>query len=72
MLDLRGVAKPPLFDGRPLSYADWRFRFLAVADLIDLAELMKAAERHPVIIDQNTMSTTLKQKSRLLYGILVQ
>eukprot|EP00972_Heterocapsa_arctica_P003864 575303-Heterocapsa_arctica.AAC.1 len=25
LLDLRGVAKPPLFDGRPLSYADWRF-----------------------------------------------
>eukprot|EP00972_Heterocapsa_arctica_P103478 15249597-Heterocapsa_arctica.AAC.1 len=29
MLDLRGVAKPPLFDGRPLSYADWRFTLLA-------------------------------------------
>eukprot|EP00972_Heterocapsa_arctica_P009696 1427992-Heterocapsa_arctica.AAC.1 len=33
---------------------------------------MKAAERHPVIIDQNTMASTLKQKSRLLYGILIQ
>eukprot|EP00972_Heterocapsa_arctica_P087955 12969572-Heterocapsa_arctica.AAC.1 len=33
---------------------------------------MKAAERHPVIIDQTTMASTLKQKSRLLYGILVQ
>eukprot|EP00972_Heterocapsa_arctica_P028137 4140001-Heterocapsa_arctica.AAC.1 len=33
---------------------------------------MRAAERHPGIIDQDAMSPTLKQKSRLLYGTLIQ
>eukprot|EP00972_Heterocapsa_arctica_P048199 7107287-Heterocapsa_arctica.AAC.1 len=33
---------------------------------------MRAAERHPVIIDQEATSPTLRQKSKLLYGILVQ
>eukprot|EP00972_Heterocapsa_arctica_P112043 16429602-Heterocapsa_arctica.AAC.1 len=23
--DLKGVARPPVFDGQPQSYADWRF-----------------------------------------------
>eukprot|EP00972_Heterocapsa_arctica_P058684 8652257-Heterocapsa_arctica.AAC.1 len=56
LLDLRGVAKPPIFDGNPQSYSDWRFRFLAVADLIDLADLMRAAEKFPAPISFEVMT----------------
>eukprot|EP00972_Heterocapsa_arctica_P048567 7158400-Heterocapsa_arctica.AAC.1 len=47
LLDLKGVARPPPFDGRVSSWGDWRFRILAVCDLLGLADLMQVAERNP-------------------------
>eukprot|EP00972_Heterocapsa_arctica_P079569 11725573-Heterocapsa_arctica.AAC.1 len=72
LLDLKGVARPPLFDGKPQSYSDWRFRFLAVADLLDLADPMRAAEKHPSTTTFDLMNAENKRKSKFLYGIFVQ
>eukprot|EP00972_Heterocapsa_arctica_P067932 10029270-Heterocapsa_arctica.AAC.1 len=37
LLDLKGVARPPLFSGAANAWGDWKFKILAIAELVDLA-----------------------------------
>eukprot|EP00972_Heterocapsa_arctica_P007833 1141302-Heterocapsa_arctica.AAC.1 len=36
LVDLKGVARPPPFSGKAVDWADFRFKFAAVADLLGL------------------------------------
>eukprot|EP00972_Heterocapsa_arctica_P010025 1473477-Heterocapsa_arctica.AAC.1 len=47
LLDLKGVARPPQFDGKTSAWGDWKFKILAIAELLDLAEFMELAEAQP-------------------------
>ncbi|CAE8609876.1 unnamed protein product [Polarella glacialis] len=42
MVDLKGVAKPPVFTGREADWSAWRFRFESAMALLDLDGVMKA------------------------------
>ena len=37
LLDLKGTARPPTFDGRDVSWPDFKFKFEATAELLHMA-----------------------------------
>ena len=71
LVDLRGIAQPPSFNGEEKAWADWRFRFQTVAALLSLHEVMQVAARHPRVIVSTELSEENVWKGRTLYGLLV-
>ena len=40
LVDIRGVAKPPIFSGREADWADFKFRLEAIAELLGCEDVM--------------------------------
>ena len=41
MIDLKGIAKLPEFDGTDAEWPDWKFRFEALIGLMGLSDIMR-------------------------------
>ena len=72
LVDLKGVAKPPTWDGREQAYQEWKFRFESVMALLDLEVGMKQAVDTGGQEALDTLSSMERGRSKLLYNILVQ
>ena len=69
LVDLRGIAQPPTFSGMPEDWGEFRFRFEAVAGLLNLDTMLQriAAQQ------QNAFLTPSERaQSKLTYNMLVQ
>ena len=69
LVDLRGIARPPTFSGMPEDWGEFRFRFEAVAGLLNLDTMLQriAAQQ------QNAFLTPSERaQSKLTYNMLVQ
>eukprot|EP00972_Heterocapsa_arctica_P034455 5073164-Heterocapsa_arctica.AAC.1 len=65
LVDLRGVASPPTFSGRPEDWSEFRFRFDSVGSLLGLEALLyKAAHTQEGELEDEQLS------SRFLYNLL--
>lgn len=72
LVDLKGVGRFPAFSGEEPEWPDWRFRFENCAELIDLGGGMRYAEKVTCEIDIDRLLPKYVQRTKLLYGILVQ
>ena len=72
MVDLRGFARPPEFKGVDSEWVDYRFKMLAVCELLELADLMRRAETYPQEIRLDETEPEVRRRSAVLYSILVQ
>ncbi len=72
LLDLKGVARPPTFNGEERSWPEFRFKFLSVMELMGAGAWMRAAAslRRPIAMSE--CSPEIAAKSRLLYMVLIQ
>ena len=43
LLDLKGVARPPTFNGEPAGWSEFHFRFMAMLDLLEMGDMAVAA-----------------------------
>ena len=44
LLDLKGTARPPTFDGRDVSWPDFKFKFEATAELLHMAVQLRESQ----------------------------
>ena len=73
LVDMRGVARPPTFNGASEAWGEFRFRLESLAGLLSLDVGMKKArtcslEELALEVDDEDEAT----RSRLLYNLLVQ
>ena len=72
LVDLKGVAKPPCFDGVPATWSDFKFKFVAVAELLGLGRNLAEAQRWPVKIQMEILRPDMREKGVFLFNLLVQ
>ena len=73
LADLRGICKPPMYDGRPSAFAEWKFRLRNFAALLNLDLALEWAEKHTLAdLDRVQFDPVDAAKDKLLYGLLVQ
>ena len=72
LLDLKGVARPPAYDGKAAGWQEWKFRICSVCDLLGLGVLMEQAQIYPTVISYGAMDDALQQRARFLYSMFVQ
>ena len=72
LVDLRGVAKPPVFSGKETEWADFRFRLESIAALLGCDRLMKISAD----MKEEPLHAMMLQKevdtSHFLYNLFVQ
>ncbi len=72
LLDLKGLAKVPIFDSKDEMWEEWKFRFEAVMDLVGVGDVMRLAAGLEREITLEEMNEENRHKARLLYQILLQ
>ena len=72
LLDLKGVARPPTFNGEPAGWSEFHFKFMAMLDLLEMGDMAVAAAGLNREITIQEMTTYYRVRARLLYAILVQ
>ena len=72
LVDLKGITKPPPFDGLEKHWAAWKFRMVHLCDLIGIRNLMEYAERENDEINFDAMNREAQSQSKVLYTLLVQ
>ena len=72
LVDLRGVAKPPVFSGKETEWADFRFRLESIAALLGCDRLMKISAD----MKEEPLHAMMLQKEvdtpHFLYNLFVQ
>jgi hypothetical protein len=72
LLDFK-VAKPPIFSGAPTDWAEFKFRLLGIANLIELDAPMKAVMLvQPHELELQALTPEMQIRSRVLYTLLLQ
>lgn len=73
LLDLKGVARPPVFSGRQANWAEWRFKFTNAMDLLTIGNYVRLAESvgRPITMTPQQVSPAVEKKSDLLHVISV-
>ena len=72
LVDLKGVAKPPEFAGEDSAWYEWKFRFSSVMSLLGILPAMLYVVDLPYPVRTEALSPEGRQKSSLLYNVLVQ
>ena len=67
LVDLRGVAKPPMFTGRVEDWSDFRFKMENIAALLSLDDLLQRAASGSACLEPGD-----EPKGKFLYNSLVQ
>ena len=60
LVDLRGVAKPPVFTGRVEDWSEFRFKMENIAALLSLDDLLQRADRK-----STRLNSSHSQQSRM-------
>ena len=71
LVDMKGVAKPQEFSGRQQDWSEWRFRFVAIAELMGINTNMEDAARQRNPIEKKQLNENLCIQGQLLYNVLV-
>eukprot|EP00972_Heterocapsa_arctica_P008820 1294039-Heterocapsa_arctica.AAC.1 len=70
LVDLKGVARPPEFNGEDSGWYEWKFRFQSVMSLLGILPAMRFVAELPYKVDFQLLSIEGQQKSTLLYNLL--
>ena len=70
LVDLKGLAKLPEFDGTDSTWPDWKFRFEAVIGLMGMESALK--EARTVVPDEDLLPDREKHMSSTLWSIMAQ
>ena len=71
LLDLKGVARPPMFNGDPAGWRDFQFKFMAMLDHLEMGDMAVAAASMDREITIQEMSAYCRVRARL-HAILAQ
>ena len=73
LVDLKGVARPPMWDGRDATYSEWKYKFEATMSLLDLDEGMRRFVGDGIedVIPLSAMTERDRAYSKLLFNILL-
>ena len=70
LVDLKGLAKLPDFDGAHSEWPDWKFRFEALVGLMGLETVMK--EARTAVPDEDLLPEREARMSSTLWSIMAQ
>ena len=70
LVDLKGLAKLPEFDGTDSTWPDWKFRFEAVIGLMGMESALK--EARTAVPDEDLLPDREKHMSSTLWSIMAQ
>ena len=70
LVDLKGLAKLPEFDGTDASWPDWKIRFEALIGLMGMESALK--EARTVVPDEDLLPDRDKRMSSTLWSIMAQ
>ena len=73
LVDLKGIGRPPVFDGSPEKWPDFRFKFESMTSLIGMDRVMGECLRvGEADLEWDRMSREAQVCSKVLYNLLIQ